>query len=195
MAQFAYITIKKSVLERQIQLLNEPIEDDEFYYAANLLSPAGSKTLNSGEFILLELMRLRLILPEQIEALKSRFIKFDDSKTGQIGIKEFRQKGLIEPSKNPQWLPMNVSIAKMTHEMLDPIINRTRSPSSANIYSSPKPEKPKRLRVRSQDDVELASISTPEFPSRDGLIGQRSHSMGVIRFPHDEEELSTPTHL
>ena len=42
-----------------IYTLKKPIDEDEFAYCCNLLSPEGSTTLNCGEYILLELMRLK----------------------------------------------------------------------------------------------------------------------------------------
>ena len=39
------------------QVLQDPIDDADFLFAANVLSPQGSNTLLMGEYILLQLLR------------------------------------------------------------------------------------------------------------------------------------------
>ena len=59
MAQFAGITIQKAVVQDRINMLAKPISESEFKYCSGVLSPAGSVTLNVGEFMLMEAMRLK----------------------------------------------------------------------------------------------------------------------------------------
>ena len=47
----------------RLNRMYEPITVEEFLFAANLLSDEGSTTLELGEFILLELLRMRATTP------------------------------------------------------------------------------------------------------------------------------------
>lgn len=48
MGHFALVGVTLAVEQEQNQLLNKPIEDGEFIFAANILSEPGSTTLNKG---------------------------------------------------------------------------------------------------------------------------------------------------
>jgi hypothetical protein len=48
--QVARITVAASLQEHQKQMLRKPIEDADFIFAANVLSPEGSTTLVLGKF-------------------------------------------------------------------------------------------------------------------------------------------------
>jgi hypothetical protein len=93
------MAIQRAVLEDRMNKLKQPIDDNEFMYCANILSPAGSDTLNCGEYILLELMRLRACNANQIESLKANFNRIDKHQTGFITMEELRQVGKVVTPK------------------------------------------------------------------------------------------------
>jgi len=99
LGQFAMMAIQRAVLEDRMNKLKQPIDDNEFMYCANILSPAGSDTLNCGEYILLELMRLRACNANQIESLKANFNRIDKHQTGFITMEELRQVGKVVTPK------------------------------------------------------------------------------------------------
>lgn len=95
MAQFARSAVARVVESREAKLLSRPIEDAEFIFAANVLSPAGSETLVLGEYILLELMRLGQTNQNQIEKIKKNFYRLDKHKVGELFIDDLRLAGHV----------------------------------------------------------------------------------------------------
>lgn len=93
--QVAVLLVAKVIESNRKKFLQQPIFDDEFRYAANILSPAGSHTLVRGEFILFQLMRLGRTNISQIEWLKREFNLLDNSNKGYLDIDDFRSHGLI----------------------------------------------------------------------------------------------------
>ena len=71
-----------SLQQHHLKLLNSPIGEEEFIFACNVLSPAGSDTLVCGEFILLQLMRSGIIDADSVQDLKDRFETLDVDKRG-----------------------------------------------------------------------------------------------------------------
>lgn len=97
--QVARITVAASLQEHQKQLLRKPIEDADFIFAANVLSPEGSTTLVLGEYILLELMRLGATDQHQIEYMKRKFYQLDRMKRGELRLEDLRSSGMVVPRK------------------------------------------------------------------------------------------------
>eukprot|EP01034_Spumella_vulgaris_P036957 gene36957-45590_t len=95
LGQFAKIAITRAIEAREARLLKRPIEDAEFIFAANILSPEGSETLVCGEYILLELMRLGQTNQRQIEKIKSNFYKLDKYSVGELDINDLRRTGKV----------------------------------------------------------------------------------------------------
>lgn len=98
-AQVARYTVIMALRAREDKLLNTPITDADFLFAANILSPEGSETLVMGEFILLELMRLGLTNPAQIENIKAKFRRIDKERRGELDIDALRKIGVVVPRK------------------------------------------------------------------------------------------------
>eukprot|EP01031_Cornospumella_fuschlensis_P036791 gene36791-44631_t len=99
LAEWAQLAVAKALRKREQDLLNTPIEDAEFLFAANILSPQGSETLVLGEYILLELMRLGLTNQAQIESIKRKFYDLDKQRCGELDINDLREAGVVVPRK------------------------------------------------------------------------------------------------
>eukprot|EP00981_Chlorochromonas_danica_P004543 scaffold912_cov187-Ochromonas_danica.AAC.21 len=99
LSQFARIAVQKAVRARERSLLGKPIKDQDFLFAANVLSPEGSTTLLLGEYILLELMRLEQTDQAQIESLKKKFFELDEQHCGELDIDDLRKAGVVVPRK------------------------------------------------------------------------------------------------
>jgi hypothetical protein len=97
--QFAHIAVGRAMARQEEKMLSRPIEDAEFIFAANILSPEGSETLVLGEYILLELMRLGQTNQQQIEAMKKRFYQLDQENRGELNIWDLQQSGRVVPRK------------------------------------------------------------------------------------------------
>lgn len=123
LGQFAMMAIQRAVLEDRMNKLKQPIDDNEFMYCANILSPAGSDTLNCGEYILLELMRLRACNANQIESLKANFNRIDTHQTGFITMEELRQVGKVVAPK------YRTAVGKVRTMSIEFIDNFIASPS------------------------------------------------------------------
>jgi hypothetical protein len=102
--QYARMAVKKTLRYREQNLLKRPMEDAEFLFAANVLSPEGSETLVLGEYILLELMRLGITDPRQIEAMKRKFHELDTLNRGEIDIDDLKSAGKVVPAKKEVYL-------------------------------------------------------------------------------------------
>jgi hypothetical protein len=99
MGQYARFFISQTIRYREQELLNRPIEDAEFLFAANILSPEGSETLVLGEYLLLELMRLGITNKTQIEIMKKKFNGLDVLNRGELDIDDLRREGKVVPNK------------------------------------------------------------------------------------------------
>jgi hypothetical protein len=99
LAQIARYTVGWVLRWREDDLLDQPIEDAEFLFAANILSPEGSETLVLGEYILLELMRLGVSNQLQIEEIKRRFQQLDVRRCGELELADLRNQGQVVPRK------------------------------------------------------------------------------------------------
>ncbi len=97
--QFAHLAVGRAIAAREEKMLRRPIEDAEFIFAANILSPEGSETLVLGEYILLELMRLGQTNQHQIELMKKRYYELDKEKRGELDIWDLQQSGRVVPRK------------------------------------------------------------------------------------------------
>jgi len=114
------MAIQRAVLEDRMNKLKQPIDENEFMYCANILSPAGSDTLNCGEYILLELMRLRACNANQIESLKANFNRIDKHQTGFITMEELMQVGKVVAPKHRR------KVRTMSIEFIDSLITSPR---------------------------------------------------------------------
>ena len=78
LGKYGNIFASYALQQHNYKQLQSPIKEEEFLYACNLLSPPGSVTLNLGEYILLELMRVGSVDAETIQELKDRFLYLDN---------------------------------------------------------------------------------------------------------------------
>jgi len=76
--------------------LHQKLKLSEFAYACTILSNPESNTLNEGEFILLELMRLGITDNGQIDAIKERFRKVTPSESNVISVEDLVRNGMID---------------------------------------------------------------------------------------------------
>ncbi len=90
--------MERALEERDRDLLMQPVEEPEFYYAANLLSSEGTeedtKSLNVGEFMLFQLIRLGLTNPNQLEEFRKDFLRLDKAGKGKIDLDVFKANNL-----------------------------------------------------------------------------------------------------
>jgi hypothetical protein len=98
-AQYAIIFFGPLSIAQEQKLMDRPIEDAQFLFAANVLSPEGSETLVLGEYILLELLRLKLVDQERIEMLKRKFYELDIHRKEELDISDLQASGKIIPRK------------------------------------------------------------------------------------------------
>ena len=96
LGQFGMIVMGYAADANAEKRLHQQIKISEFVYACTVLSSTESKTLQVGEFILLELMRLGVTNIDQIEALKGRFYKVAPEGASEIGVEDLIRKGLID---------------------------------------------------------------------------------------------------
>ena len=75
----------------------KPIREEDFLFAANLLSEPGSQSLTCGEFILLDLMRSGIVDASRIQTLKDLFIQYDVDKVGSLDMTDLIRLGAITP--------------------------------------------------------------------------------------------------
>ena len=75
----------------------KPIREEDFLFAANLLSDPGSQSLTCGEFILLDLMRSGIVDASRIQTLKDLFIQYDVDKVGSLDMTDLIRLGAITP--------------------------------------------------------------------------------------------------
>lgn len=127
MGQFAGMGIQYVTHKFNKKLLKRPIETDEFLYAANILSQQGSSTLVLGEYILLELIRLGLTTPEQIDEIKMRFKDLDDKNEGELSLKTLKDNGAVIQSKHPVFLPSMLNYPVDVLQMLSSRFSATYS--------------------------------------------------------------------
>ncbi|MCL4418116.1 MAG: hypothetical protein M1365_15765, partial [Actinobacteria bacterium] len=99
LAQFSRLVVGFIVYARQDEQMNQPIEDVDFIFAANVLSPEGSVTLVLGEYILLELMRMGQTNRHQIESIKKKFYQLDKLKRGELDIDDLIKIGKVVKRK------------------------------------------------------------------------------------------------
>ncbi len=98
-AQYARRLFGPLAVERELRLMDRPIEDSQFLYAANVLSPEGSETLVMGEYIILELLRLGLVDQARIEQFKQKFYELDVHNKGELEFSDLHAIGKIVPRK------------------------------------------------------------------------------------------------
>eukprot|EP01040_Poterioochromonas_malhamensis_P000159 gene158-165_t len=98
-AQYARLVFGPLAVERELRLMDRPIEDSQFLYAANVLSPEGSETLVMGEYIILELLRLGLVDQARIEQFKQKFYELDVHNKGELEFSDLHAIGKIVPRK------------------------------------------------------------------------------------------------
>jgi hypothetical protein len=123
-AQFALQSLSYATELQQAKLLRAPIKEAEFIFAANILSES-SDTLQMGEFILLELMKLGCTDQEQITRLKQKFYLLDKDLKGVLNLEDLRLSGRIISSKNA-----DLEVAKALRK------DRARSASVSKILAA-----------------------------------------------------------
>jgi hypothetical protein len=92
----------------------------EFIFSANILSPEGHKStsLNQGEFILLNFMRLGIVSGEQIEQFSEQFRELDTAKRGVLELEDLQKIGVV---------------VERDHTALDSPLPQNNSPPTAFI--------------------------------------------------------------
>jgi hypothetical protein len=125
--QFASSIMAYATELRQAKLLRAPIQEAEFIFAANILSES-SDTLQMGEFILLELMKLGCTDQGQINRLKQKFHELDKDHKGVLNLSDLRLSGRIVSSKLA-----DLDVAKA---MARPRRRARRSSSISNIMAA-----------------------------------------------------------
>ena len=163
LGQFAGMAIQRAVMEDRMNKLKQPIDENEFMYCANILSPAGSDTLNCGEYILLELMRLKACTANQIESLKANFSRIDSHQTGFITMEELRQVGkVVAPKRSTVGRVRTMSI-----EFLDTFI--ANSPSIKLFHFSSTPSEVDADGLSMQDKKSSAEGSVDKYGDASSL--------------------------
>lgn len=95
MAQLAQLVINKAVRENEYKIINQPLTQEEYNYAANLYG--NDEVLSLGEFTVLELLRLQRVSMEDLEQIKNLFCAIDEAETGMVDQPMLAKKNLIHP--------------------------------------------------------------------------------------------------
>jgi len=97
MGNFAFLLASRSMEAHILRMVRQPINHDEFIFSANILSPEGHKStsLNQGEFILLNFMRLGIVSGEQIEQFSEQFRELDTAKRGVLELEDLQKIGVV----------------------------------------------------------------------------------------------------
>ncbi len=82
LAQLASLVINKAVRENEYKIINQPLTQEEYNYAANLYG--NDEVLSLGEFTVLELLRLQRVSMEDLEHIKNLFCAIDEASTGVV---------------------------------------------------------------------------------------------------------------
>ncbi len=81
-------------------MLQDPIDDADFLFAANVLSPQGSTTLLMGEYILLQLLRTGQTTEDQVNRFKRRFMQLDKARAGELSLSQLQEMGVAVKRKS-----------------------------------------------------------------------------------------------
>jgi hypothetical protein len=93
---FGTVALNYCLDHAEKELLYSPVTLSEFKFAAELTSEPGSTTLNKGEYVLLELMRLGRISRDDTLLIIEKFDKLDVSpRDGTLTINELLASGVI----------------------------------------------------------------------------------------------------
>lgn len=114
MGNFARIAIDKAMKENRKNMLKVSITEQEFVACCRILSDDSSNSLNCGEYILLELMRLRVVTPDQIRMLKKKFHKLDRDGLGVVTLDALKAEGSVVASKRRQSVARSGNVPMMT---------------------------------------------------------------------------------
>ena len=93
LAQFAGMAINKAVRENEYKIINQPLTQDEYSYAANLYG--NDEVLSLGEFTVLELLRLQRVSMEDLEQIKNLFCAIDEADSGMVDKPMLAKRNLI----------------------------------------------------------------------------------------------------
>lgn len=97
--QFAGLAVVRAAEAKRRERMQQPIEAHDFHYASTLLSDKDSTTLEMGEFIILELMRLDIVDRKQIKSITARFKELDIKRNNVLDFEELRLGGYIIEGK------------------------------------------------------------------------------------------------
>ena len=97
MGNFAFLLARHAVAAHSQRMVRKPINREEFMFTANLLSARGhlSTSLNMGEFILLNFMRLGMITGDQIVQFREQFRELDPDGKGVLELAELEDLGIV----------------------------------------------------------------------------------------------------
>jgi hypothetical protein len=93
MAQLASLAINRVVRENEYKIINQPLTQDEYNYAANLYG--NDEVLSLGEFTVLELLRLQRVSMEDLDQIKNLFCAIDEAETGIVDKPMLARRNLI----------------------------------------------------------------------------------------------------
>lgn len=159
LSQFARIAVQKAVRARERSLLGKPIKDQDFLFAANVLSPEGSTTLLLGEYILLELMRLEQTDQAQIESLKKKFFELDEQHCGELDIDDLRKAGVVVPRKvhsverKRRFRTRSVELISQITQLLGALPMRSPARETTDRSNARSSSQPIRFDLSSADDL------------------------------------------
>ena len=97
MSNFAFYIARHAIHMHAQRMVRTPVNYDEFLFSANLLSAKGhlSTSLNMGEYVLLNFMRLGVISGDQIVEFRDQFRELDKNDRGVLELKELEELGIV----------------------------------------------------------------------------------------------------
>ncbi len=117
MGRFASIGVRRAVKQIRNHHLQKSITANDFLFAAKLLSDNNSTTLVMGEFMFLQLLRLKRTTPKELESLKALFNEIDatvsSENPGILFFNDLKKFGYITEESEPT--KMN-AVQKMMNE-------------------------------------------------------------------------------
>jgi hypothetical protein len=95
LSRFGLIGVQYAIKAERDSRLKRKITINEFTFACKLLSHSQSTTLNMGEFILLELMRLGQIDSVELIKIRDYFLELDVQQKGELSLEDLQSMGAL----------------------------------------------------------------------------------------------------
>jgi hypothetical protein len=93
LGQVTAFVVKRAVRNHESAILNCPLTEEEYNYAANLYD--NDEVISLGEFTMLELLRLGRVTMEDLNDIKDLFNSIDEGQTGNIDKEALAKKRLM----------------------------------------------------------------------------------------------------